>query len=273
MSLSGFYQETYVKGHAGGDVDNVKRNMEILSELKNKFNSKTRIEVYYHRYLDNSDEEILMKNFSKDLGFEFSVEFAYMMPLEKLFESFDSGYDFSEKDRAIISRIALPPFKEVFDISRQYRSMKCYLRENQLVLDCEGNAILCCSVFEQKNNLVGKYTEIPLDKIQLIKNSRVDLVSRCTKCIENGLHVYVQSPGYRDLRDFSSRRFIEHKANQIGASVFAKMGSDDFDEEIYLSSNPDVRDAVLNGYFRSGYDHYVKFGKVEIAGGHRKPLN
>jgi len=272
ISLSGFYQETYMKGHAGGNIEDVKKHMGLLSELRSKYNSKTRVQVYYHRYLDNSDEEVLMKHFSEGLGFEFSSEFASMMPLEKLFQACDAPDTLSEKDRKVISRLALPPSSEVFNIARQYKNMICSLRENQMTLDCQGNVILCCSVFEQKNNLVGRYTEIPLDQIRLIKNTREDLVSRCTKCMENGMHVYAQCPSYKDLRDFSSKMFIENKANQIGVSVFSKKGSDKFDEEIYLSRNPDVREAVLNGYFRSGYDHYLQFGKSEIAAGRRKSV-
>jgi len=273
ISLSGYHQETYAKGHAGGNIENVKNNMIILSEIKRKFKSKTRVQVYYHRYLDNSDEETLMKHFAEGLGFEFASEFAFMMPLEKLFQACDAPVTLTERDRKIISRLALPPSKEVFNITRQYKDMTCSLRDSQLTLDCEGNVILCCGVFEQKNNLVGKYTEIPLDKIQRIKNTRDDLTSRCTKCMENGTHVYAQCPSYKDLRDFSSKTFIEHKANQIGVSVFAKRGSDNFDEETYLRKNPDVQKAVFNGHFRSGYDHYLQFGKNEIAAGHRSSLD
>ena len=36
-----------------------------------------------------------------------------------------------------------------------------------------------------------------------------------------------------------------------------------FDEVYYLSANPDVRAAVEDKIFRSGYEHYIKHGKDE----------
>ena len=38
---------------------------------------------------------------------------------------------------------------------------------------------------------------------------------------------------------------------------------DDFDDEFYLAAHDDVADAVENGDFTSGYDHYLKFGRDE----------
>lgn len=37
----------------------------------------------------------------------------------------------------------------------------------------------------------------------------------------------------------------------------------DFNEAAYLSRNPDVRTAVLDGLFKSGFDHYEQYGKNE----------
>lgn len=37
----------------------------------------------------------------------------------------------------------------------------------------------------------------------------------------------------------------------------------DFDEKAYLSSNPDVAQAVQEGKFKSGAEHYIRFGKNE----------
>jgi hypothetical protein len=48
----------------------------------------------------------------------------------------------------------------------------------------------------------------------------------------------------------------------------------EFDEDAYLMSNPDVRDALMARIVSSGWDHYVKYGCREV--GHRgvtKELN
>jgi hypothetical protein len=36
-----------------------------------------------------------------------------------------------------------------------------------------------------------------------------------------------------------------------------------FDESAYLTTYPDVQQAVINGQFKSGLDHYERFGKAE----------
>lgn len=66
ISLSGFTQEVYVKGHAGGRIDKVKGNMEILGTLNEKY--KVPISVNYHIYKDNQHEVELMRQFAAELG-------------------------------------------------------------------------------------------------------------------------------------------------------------------------------------------------------------
>ena len=46
--------------------------------------------------------------------------------------------------------------------------------------------------------------------------------------------------------------------------------SDDFDEDLYLAVNDDVRMAVANGGFKSGYEHWLMYGKQEEALGNRR---
>jgi hypothetical protein len=39
--------------------------------------------------------------------------------------------------------------------------------------------------------------------------------------------------------------------------------SPEFNETAYLATYPDVQQAVINGQFKSGLDHYEKYGKAE----------
>ncbi len=45
-----------------------------------------------------------------------------------------------------------------------------------------------------------------------------------------------------------------------------------FNEQAYLNQHPDVKAAVLKGRFKSGLDHFNRFGKREIAAGKRAPV-
>lgn len=84
ISLSGFTQEVYVKGHAGGDIEKVKRNMRILAEANNSRpeDKRVKILVNYHIYLDNEHEAALMKEYAEGLGLGFFTSLARAISME-----------------------------------------------------------------------------------------------------------------------------------------------------------------------------------------------
>jgi MoaA/NifB/PqqE/SkfB family radical SAM enzyme len=269
ISLSGFTQDVYGLGHAGGDIAVVKENMIRLAELKASLNAKTDIEVYYHRYLDNVDEESKMREFSEKLGFRFSAAFATLMPLEKTLAVVENDGSISQSDRQVMSRLALPPSPDVIDITRRHKNVSCGLKDEMITLDCEGNAILCCSVFEQKKYSVGNYLELSLPEIQSRKNTMTHCQSMCDRCTSHGLHVYAQTPNQGPLLKRAVENSISFHARRLGSSIqqaveaSAVDGVEDFDESAYLAENVDVATAVVNGVFRSGLQHYLSYGRDE----------
>ncbi len=68
ISLSGFTQEVYVKGHAGGNIDKVKANMKILGTANQLTNPKVKMSVNYHIYKDNEHELEPMRAFAAECG-------------------------------------------------------------------------------------------------------------------------------------------------------------------------------------------------------------
>lgn len=80
ISLSGFTQEVYVRGHDGGQIDKVKANMVIVAEA-----NKTRqipISVNYHIYRDNEHELGAMKEYASSLGIGFFTSKARAISME-----------------------------------------------------------------------------------------------------------------------------------------------------------------------------------------------
>ena len=69
--------------------------------------------------------------------------------------------------------------------------------------------------------------------------------------------------GYRKSHINKERLKAEHFEEE-------NLMSDDFDEDLYLALNDDVRMAVASSSFKSGYEHWLKYGKQEEALGHRK---
>lgn len=82
ISLSGFTQEVYEKGHAGGKIDKVKANMKILAEACKAAKSDTKVLVNYHVYKDNEHERPLMEKYATELGIGFFTSFARAISME-----------------------------------------------------------------------------------------------------------------------------------------------------------------------------------------------
>lgn len=271
ISLSGFYQQTYEKGHVGGDIEVVKANMIKLHELKQLHGLNTRIEVYYHRYLDNMEEEGLMREFSQRLGFEFSTGYSVMMPLEKTLALIERDPSVTDTDRDTLQRLALPPYDDLVNLVRQYPQQACSLKDDWLVLDCNGNTILCCSIFNQTEYQVGKYLDMPLAQLTRLKSTQPNCIDMCNRCANNGLHIYsaqsnrgpLESHAVNRITDFQRRTAMGFpvESDRLGRS--GEVSAENFDEAQYLHMNEDVRNAIFTGAFTSGYQHYVLFGRLE----------
>ena len=84
ISLSGFTQDVYVKGHAGGNVEKVKRNMMTLAHANNARPPERRVKILvnYHVYNDNAHEMELMKEYATNLGLGFFTSFARAISME-----------------------------------------------------------------------------------------------------------------------------------------------------------------------------------------------
>jgi MoaA/NifB/PqqE/SkfB family radical SAM enzyme len=84
ISLSGFTQDIYVRGHAGGNIERVKENMRTLAELNNAIpeSSRVKILVNYHVYNDNEHEIAPMKEYATNLGLGFFTSIARAISME-----------------------------------------------------------------------------------------------------------------------------------------------------------------------------------------------
>ncbi len=255
ISLSGYSQSTYALNHVGGDIEVVKKNMLRIAELRDLKNTSTNFQVYYHRYLDNIDDEAKMRQYAEGLSFRFQADFAYMMPLEKTLAVAEGKPLLTDSDLRLINRLALPPIPDVLEITKRHKHMPCSLK-GITTLDSAGNVVLCCTVFDQSQLKVCNYLELPLPMIQEKKNISPACASMCERCVSNGLHVYSQHPNLGELHRYSVRRSINFSEKRLQHML-------DFDEAAYLEAHPDVLAAKNKGLFGSGLEHYVYFGKSE----------
>jgi len=82
ISLSGFTQEVYEKGHAGGDIEKVKGNMKLLGTFNQLAKEKVRLAVNYHLYKDNEHELETMRAFAEECGIELFTSTARAISME-----------------------------------------------------------------------------------------------------------------------------------------------------------------------------------------------
>jgi MoaA/NifB/PqqE/SkfB family radical SAM enzyme len=80
ISVSGWTQEIYERGHSGGKIDKVKENMAWLSLINGEH--KIPISVNFHLYNDNEHELQPMKEFAEHWGFGFFTSNARAISME-----------------------------------------------------------------------------------------------------------------------------------------------------------------------------------------------
>ena len=183
ISISGFTQEIYARGHREGDIERVKHNMRRLAAARDTVQSNTHIEVYYHRYADNAHELPLMQDFAASLGFAFASTLAYVTTVEKII-AIAQGEQTVE-DKALLARLAVP-LDRALAVTSTLKRDSCYLLEDIVVLDVEGNAMLCCGSSMAGANRIGNFLDIPLAELQRRRRA----MSLCARCLSLGLPDY-----------------------------------------------------------------------------------
>jgi wyosine [tRNA(Phe)-imidazoG37] synthetase (radical SAM superfamily) len=212
ISCSGFTQPIYSRTHRGGRIERVKSNMRLLAEAKQKQQSRTHVHLLWHRYLHNTEEEELMREYTESLGFSFQAVWAFMMPLEKIlaYEGVSMpGISISAEDQELVDNLALP-LHEALEIARVYKDKPCSLLEEQITLDHLGRVQLCCGVFDTEKYSLADYLSTPIIEIQRRKHSQ----SLCSTCRSVGVHVY-GTYGAEELDQLGETNLVAHQLNTM----------------------------------------------------------
>jgi MoaA/NifB/PqqE/SkfB family radical SAM enzyme len=184
VSVSGFCQEIYERGHAGGNIETVKRNMARLAAARAKLGAATSLKLVFHRYADNAKDEALMREYAASLGFLFNPVWAYVTSVERVM-AIRSGREVYADDNALLDRLAMP-FGEALDIVGQEPMSTCYHKTDRLVIDPKGQVMLCCASSGHPSNVVGDFLDEPFTEIE----ERMERHSLCGACMQQGLPNY-----------------------------------------------------------------------------------
>lgn len=187
ISMSGFTQEVYERGHRGGNVRLVLENIKEISKYTKKNKSSTRVLINFHRYIDNMDDSVQLEELCKDSGIEFCPYPAVVLQenihtsLSKgLFETWRQSDDIT---RLVLPRISMTPFP--FAPISGLETIPCHSQSHILVLDHEGQICTCTHKEPASVDRLGDFLSMDEDAIQNIKSNW----QGCEKCRTLGLHM------------------------------------------------------------------------------------
>lgn len=204
ISLSGFTQEVYEKGHAGGNIDRVKSNMTVIGTLNQT--RQVQISVNYHVYKDNLHEIEAMRQFAAGLGIGFFTSTARAISMENAIQycrEKDGNPEFevqpgrpdwnqvlppvSQQWRDTMDRLKIPPDKAREMYAHYPVSPVCAVGAGGIFtfIRHDGKAQLCACTADRRIT-IGEYLEMSTD--QMIEKRAGHAI--CQQCIKYRTNLY-----------------------------------------------------------------------------------
>lgn len=187
VSVSGFQQKIYERGHREGDIEQVKANMRALADAKARTGSTTELQLYFHKYIDNEADEAPMAEYAESLGYRFDTGWAYFMPVDKVLTKLGEETEdaiLGDQDEAVLRRLAVP-VERMAEVARANKPERCDLLEDYLVIDVQGDVFLCCAASGHPSNKIGSYLDLSLEELQERKHRH----SLCGSCMKHGVPI------------------------------------------------------------------------------------
>jgi hypothetical protein len=155
--------------------------------LKNKCNSETKIQVFYHLYNDNRGEDLIKaREFCLSRGFEFQTIWASIISLDDLLIYNETGYlPDAAKEAAELLEIDI---NTTLSRAKSDAYKKCQV-QNIICINWDLRVPDCSQFFSQENYITAdNFLEMPLSDI--ISKKRQS--SLCTICKKHGLHRFCE---------------------------------------------------------------------------------
>lgn len=185
ISISGATQETYKKGHRGGNINVVLKNLDKINNYS--VNSSANIVINFHKYTDNNSDEEKIRTLCKGSKINFAPYPAVVLQeniadnvLNGRFEEWRNIKDISD---LVIPRISKHPFP--FTKITRLENIPCHSQTNILVLDHEGQICTCTHQEPSSVRRLGNFLELSEYEIMHLKAT----TPSCAICRELGLHM------------------------------------------------------------------------------------
>ncbi len=258
VSVSGFTQDVYERGHRGGRVERVLENLKQISEVLKNNDAATEITIFFHQYVDNFEDEQQYQNLCDEYGFSFVPSPACVIynPWEATdFFQGEHKHDLQDAVTQTLPRIILN--KDLFMRKiHGLEALPCFINTSEdFSIDWQGNLRHgCCMTVMDKQPHLGSILDYSLQQLPLIaKNSPL-----CKDCKQSGYHIQFSLMPYVEYSYLAKRRKHNH-AISISAEIhnfIKKNKSLQFLQEstIYLHGIiPAVTAGMVNILLNQGY--------------------
>ncbi len=207
ISMSGFTQEVYERGHGGGKIEKVKENMRLFSEANSRVANKVKIACNFHVYQYNEHEIAPMKEYATSLGLGFFTSLARAISMENTiqfcrekdpdatpFEMQDGRPDWnqvlppvSQQWRDIMDQLRIPPTK-AREMYRQIPvSRVCPVGAGSLFTFIRHDGLVqMCACTADRRITLGNYLDMTPD--QMIEKRTGHSI--CKQCLSYRLPLY-----------------------------------------------------------------------------------
>ncbi len=186
VSVSGYGETNYEMSHKGGHWINLYKNLLLVSDYINKYQTNTIVEVYFHVNKKNISEYKIMNELCSELGYRIHPSISMIFP-DYVMDYIDGNKLCREAEQA--KDLMLISINEMIDNAKAEHNKDCLLKRIIPVINWDMSVQPCCNYTYQK--LADNYLDVSLKEIIHLRNSH----TLCIKCQKYALHRYF-NPGY-----------------------------------------------------------------------------
>lgn len=184
VSVSGF-EESYEVTHTGGNWNIFLNNLYRLKEFKEKFNPEMQVEVNYHIYRHNQNEDYRkVKAICKGLDFAFRSNYAFLAPLDNIMDYLE-GKELSENAKKTIDLLVLK-IDDAMELAKKQVEFECeFFRSISINWNLSvNNCVLWYG--PERNIAVDNFLKTPFMEIMAVRKDN----PLCKQCKANAVHRY-----------------------------------------------------------------------------------
>jgi pyruvate-formate lyase-activating enzyme len=184
VSVSGT-ESRYEVTHTGGKWQRFKENLQTLGVLRKEIYPEMKVELYYHIYRHTGIDDLAeCRTLCETYNFEFHPVYAYLISLDDVL-AYREGQKLPKAAKAAAD-LMLFDLDEGLKIAQKESKKPCdtfrciHINWDLTVSNC------MMYYYPENNNDAGNYLEIPIEKIQRIRQNS----SLCRRCLSKGMHRY-----------------------------------------------------------------------------------